>query len=181
MVLYLLFLYLSSLMTLDCEISRVKLANNSVLMVCYNNYIRSPIAAAVFNEIVRRRGIDSRWYCDSAGISVNQEFDMDLRAKETLRSHGIEPYNTPKEVIVDDFFKFDFIFGMDRIIIGQLRTKKPVGSRTKIELLTTYDPESKHMIRDPYFDEDSAGFEECYQIAYRSFNAFLEEFQKSEA
>ena len=151
----------------------------SVLMVCLGNICRSPIAAHVFKHLAKEKGVESQWLCDSAGTGgwhVGE--DMDPRSASTLRKHKIEPVHTVRQITKADFKKFDFIFGMDNENIRDLKQKAPSGSKAQIELLSSYDPEGAKIIRDPYYDRDLSGFEDCYQIAYRSCSAFLDKFSK---
>lgn len=156
------------------EGNRVK----SVLMVCSTNQCRSPIAAAVFRDLVYKRNISHQWHCDSAGIYVNSpeaRWPMDKRARSTLLNHKIyDIKHAAREVKKDDFNTFDYMLGMDEANVEDLMEKAPAGSRAKIELLSMYDPRGSEYIRHPYYDEDTKGFEECFKIAHRSINVFLD-------
>lgn len=44
-----------------------------------------------------------------------------------------------------------------------------------IELLGKYDPKGHRIIRDPYYDSGSAGFEEVFEQCKRACLAFLEQ------
>jgi low molecular weight phosphotyrosine protein phosphatase len=50
-----------------------------------------------------------------------------------------------------DFNEFDYIFGMDDDNMDDLNSLAPSGSKAKLELLGTYDPEGERIIRDPYY------------------------------
>lgn len=68
---------------------------------------------------------------------------------------------------------------MDNYIMYQLCQIQPEDSKAKIELLGKYDPHGKVNIRDPLFDDDSAGFEEAFEQARRSIEVFLEQYQNA--
>ncbi len=55
------------------------------------------------------------------------------------------------QVKKSDFAEFDYIFGMDDDNMDDLRRLAPVGSKAKIELLGSYDPQGQRLIRDPYY------------------------------
>lgn len=44
-----------------------------------------------------------------------------------------------------------------------------------VELLGKYDPKGHRIIRDPYYDPNSAGFEEVFEQCKRACLAFLEQ------
>lgn len=57
------------------------------------NICRSPIAEAVFTNMVKERGIQNKWEADSAATGVwHVGKPADSRALETLKNHSIE-YN----------------------------------------------------------------------------------------
>lgn len=174
-------IFFTTLTILQRDIHGAKTGNNSVLMVCFSNYVRSPIAAAIFKDLAKKKGVDSQWYCDSAAIvAADSDYDMDPRAKIILQKHGIQPENTPREVTREDFFRFDYMLAVDEYDFDELKIKSPFGCTAKMELLTSYDPEGAEMImREPHTD-NMEWYETCYQIAYRSCNAFLDKFSKIE-
>lgn len=62
-------------------------ANHSVLFVCWGNICRSPIAEAIFKNLVKEKGISDRWTVDSAGTGEWNVGDLpDPRALKTLKS-----------------------------------------------------------------------------------------------
>ena len=147
-----------------------------VMMVCLGNICRSPIAAAVFNHVAEQKNLDNVWKSDSAAIGPwHVGNPMDHRAAQTLAKHGL-PHQAHRvqQLNKDHFKEYDFIFGMDDENIRDIKRKAPKDSKAKIDYLAAYDPEKTPVIRDPYYDSGTEGFEECYQIALRACAAFLE-------
>ncbi|XP_076641595.1 low molecular weight phosphotyrosine protein phosphatase [Halictus rubicundus] len=146
-----------------------------VLMVCLGNSCRSPIAEAVFSDQLKRMNLNNFWEVDSAAIlqyHVNKS--PEPRAMNTLNKNGITQYTHKARMIKkEDFYKFDWIFGMDRDIVCELCDIQPEDGRAKIELLGKYDPTGQLDIRDPLFDDDSIGFEKAFEQANRSIKEFL--------
>ncbi|XP_050669613.1 low molecular weight phosphotyrosine protein phosphatase-like, partial [Leptidea sinapis] len=62
----------------------------------------------------------------------------------------------------DDFNYYDYIFGMDEENKKSLNSKAAKGSKAKLLLFGNFDPEGDRIIRDPYYDSDSAGFEQVF-------------------
>ncbi|XP_066153644.1 low molecular weight phosphotyrosine protein phosphatase 1-like [Euwallacea fornicatus] len=150
-----------------------------VLFVCLGNICRSPIADAVFCKLGKEKGVEEQWKIDSAAIGAwHVGNPPDSRAIQTLKNHNV-PYNGHARQIKDsDFHEFDYIFGMDTNNISNIKSQQPVGSKAKILLLGDFDPEGDRIIRDPYYDSGSEGFEKCYQQCVRACNGFLNQHQQ---
>ncbi|KAI4454523.1 low molecular weight protein tyrosine phosphatase [Holotrichia oblita] len=100
----------------------------------------------------------------------------DQRAMNTLRHHNIAYNNRARQIHDDDFHIFDFIFGMDENNISNLKEDAPQNSKAKIILLGDFDPQGDRIIKDPYYDSGSSGFEKCYQQCIRCCTSFLEQY-----
>ncbi|XP_054006679.1 low molecular weight phosphotyrosine protein phosphatase-like [Hylaeus anthracinus] len=152
-----------------------------VLMICLGNICRSPIAEAVFIDQMNKLGVSDSWEVESAAlIGYHTGKNPDHRAMSTLREKGIINYShKARPITKEDFTKFDWIFGMDNSNIEELNNMKPKNCTAKIELLGSYDPQGEVIIRDPYYDSDSAGFHKAYEQCIRSVKAFLEKHKES--
>lgn len=91
-----------------------------------------------------------------------------------MKAHNIPMDHRARIVVSDDFQDFDYIFGMDENNIRDLEDMAPKRMKAQIKLLGSYDPEGQKIIRDPYYDRDSEGFEEVYRQCVRCCKAFLE-------
>ncbi|XP_046826008.1 uncharacterized protein LOC124427308 isoform X1 [Vespa crabro] len=153
-----------------------------VLMICLGNICRSPIAEAVFDDQIKKIGLTDQWEVDSAAlIGYHTGKNPDRRAMSVLKQRGLTSYShRARQITVDDFNKYDWIFGMDVENIRELNKLKPQGSKAIIELLGKYDPEGETIIRDPYYDDDSTGFEKAYDQCVRSITAFLQKHKVSQ-
>ena len=147
----------------------------SALFICLGNICRSPMAEAVFLQILKENGKTEEWDVDSAALgSWHVGGRPDRRTMKVLKNNGIDYSHTVRQIIKDDFERFDFIFGMDDSNMKELDSLKPSGSKVKLILLGTYDPQGERIIRDPYYDSGDAGFVKCYEQCLRSCTSFLE-------
>ena len=146
----------------------------SVLFVCLGNICRSPIAEAVFAQLVRQRGLESRWKTDSAATSDwNVGRSPDERGRDLMRRKKIEMKHKARQITVDDFYAWDFIFAMDADNLRNLMRIRPADAECVVRLLGDYDPEGVKIIEDPYYGDDD-GFESVYDQCMRCCRAFLD-------
>lgn len=153
----------------------------SVMFVCLGNICRSPMAEAVFNEVAMKKGVADKWYAESSGTGGwHVGSSPDPRTMTVLRDNGIKYKHSAQQLNLEDFNKFDFIFGMDESNVDFINRKKPSDNiKAKILKLGSFDPEAKASrktnIEDPYYDTDLQGFKKCFQQCMRSCQAFLDE------
>lgn len=97
----------------------------------------------------------------------------DHRALDTMKNHDLAYSNKARKITPQDFKKFDYIFGMDDENMSDLKDLNPKDGTAKLLLLGDFDPEGDRIIRDPYYDRDSKGFEKAYVQSVRCCEAFL--------
>ncbi|CAH0405230.1 unnamed protein product [Chilo suppressalis] len=149
------------------------------LFICLGNICRSPIAEGVFQKTVDDMKMGDQWEIDSAAIgSWHVGNPPDWRALDTLKKHGVPYDNCARQITTEDFSYYDYIFGMDEANMRDLNKRAPKGSKAKLLLFGDFDSEGDRIIRDPYYDSDSTGFEKCYQQSCRCSKGFLEQFKK---
>lgn len=90
-----------------------------------------------------------------------------------MKKHNLDYNNKARQIKDADFKKFDYIFGMDNENMDELNDLKPRDGTAKLLLLGNFDPEGERIIRDPYYDSDSKGFEKAYEQSVRCCEAFM--------
>ncbi|KAG0726206.1 Low molecular weight phosphotyrosine protein phosphatase [Chionoecetes opilio] len=122
-----------------------------VLFICLGNICRSPIAEAVFNHMVKERGL-AGWEVDSGAIgSWHVGLGPDRRAVTTMKKHDIHMSHKARQLKKADFSHYDYIFGMDHDNITDIKDMGPKTYSTCVELFGSYDPQKELLIRDPYY------------------------------
>lgn len=120
-------------------------------MFIAGNTCRSPIAEAVFIELVKNAGCKRDWEIDSAAIqSWHVGNRPNARAVAVMDNYNLAYDNRARQITDHDFYKFDYIFGMDYYNIEDLNDLKPDDAKAEILLLSDFDPNEEGIIRDPY-------------------------------
>lgn len=117
------------------------------------NICRSPIAEAVMRDVIGREGLQKEWHVESAGIEGwHSGCPPDERALKVLARHNITYHKCARVVNSDDFFKFDYIFAMDRSNLAALKRITPSYGTAKMFLLGDFGLKpDERIIEDPYY------------------------------
>lgn len=133
-----------------------------ILFVCLGNICRSPGAEAVFNALIEENDLKGVMSCDSAGTDayhVGQK--ADYRMRQLAKKRGYHLTSISRRFEPDrDFDQFDYIIGMDRQNVRDLKSiTRNENDRKKIFLMTDFCTNKKYdSVPDPYYGGD-AGFE----------------------
>jgi protein-tyrosine phosphatase len=136
----------------------------NVLFVCLGNICRSPMAEAVFQQLVDQAGLSERIRVDSVGTGdwhIGEPAHPGTQA--ILRERKI-PYNgRARQVTAHDLRDADYVVAMDGGNISELRRLDREGVlRGKLYLLLDFasDQEIRH-VPDPYYADN---FDEVYRL-----------------
>jgi len=148
-----------------------------VLFVCMGNICRSPMAEAVFNQLLADRGLTEHYEVDSAGTGAWHAGELaDPRTRATLTQHAI-PYNgRARQVRLFDFDHFDHIIAMDHDIRQNLLRLDP-SADSKITLLLDWDPNARTQeVPDPYYGGPD-GFKHIYTLITNACTELLNQLE----
>jgi protein-tyrosine phosphatase len=152
-----------------------------LLFVCLGNICRSPSAEAVFNALIEKEGLQHEIQCDSAGIlSYHAGEPADYRMKQFARKRGYQLTSVSRPVDPSkDFDRFDYIIGMDRQNIRDLKSlARNDADRKKIFLMTDFCTDKEFdSVPDPYYG-GAAGFELVLDILEDACNGLLQKLQE---
>jgi protein-tyrosine phosphatase len=128
-----------------------------VCFVCSGNICRSPMAALVFTEHLRREGLADQVRVSSCGTGPWHVGEgADPRTEKVLADHGYPIEHVAAELDADHL-SADLLVAMDS---GHRRVLERAGARGEIRMLRSFDPDSddRDEVPDPYFDAER-GFE----------------------
>jgi protein-tyrosine phosphatase len=131
--------------------------------VCSGNICRSPSAALVVAEHLRRAGLADRVRVSSAGIGPWHAGEpIDRRSGEVLAAHGYPVEHVAAQVGAEHL-DADLFLAMDRGHEKALRAL--VDDPSRIRLMRSFDPGATGDldVPDPYYG-GSAGFEEVLSM-----------------
>jgi protein-tyrosine phosphatase len=151
-----------------------------VLFVCLGNICRSPMAEGIFAKLSKESSLEVSY--DSAGTSAYHIGELpDERMRETALEKGITLTHRARQIVREDFDKFDYIIAMDKsnyenILNYKNRINK--AAEPTIMLMRSFDSQKENLeVPDPYYGGND-DFERVYQMLLRcnrNFIEFLEE------
>ena len=150
-----------------------------VLFVCMGNICRSPTAKGVFEDLLRREGLDARLEVDSAGTHAYHAGSApDARAQAAARRRGIDiSGQSARQVQGGDFEYFDYILAMDRENLALLQEMCPPHFAHKLSLMLEYAPHLElEEVPDPYYG-NSSGFERVLDMVLEASEGLLRDIR----
>src|SRR3978361_540704 len=121
----------------------------NILMVCYGNICRSPLAEGIMQHLVEQNNLD--WEIDSAGTGNWHVGEGPDRRSTRVAQEPRAPISHQKcrQFRLSDFDEFDHIYVMDRSNLADVLALAPnKQAAQKVELLLG-DKE----VPDPYYDD----------------------------
>jgi protein-tyrosine phosphatase len=150
-----------------------------VLFVCMGNICRSPLAQGVFEDLVRREGLEGEISVDSAGTgSWHVGEPPDKRAHRSARRRGIDiGSQRARRLTPEDCERFDYILFMDeenRLLVEPLCK----GSKAEVRSFLDYAPGLPlREIPDPYYGGPD-GFELVMDLVEAASEGLLEDIRR---
>jgi len=150
-----------------------------VLFVCLGNICRSPTAEAVMRELGDDAALPAL-QVDSAGTAAYHVGESpDRRSAAAAARRGIALRGAARQVVLEDFDRFDLLVAMDRSNRDALLAMAPDASAAaKVRLLREYDPDavaaSDLDVPDPYYGGPN-GFDDVLDIVGAGCRGLLDE------
>ncbi|RME46143.1 MAG: low molecular weight phosphotyrosine protein phosphatase, partial [Caldilineae bacterium] len=135
-----------------------------VIFVCLGNICRSPMAEAVFADLVEKAGLTSHFRIDSAGTAGYHIGETPHPGtRRVLQQHNIAYQGQARQFDRHDFDRFDYIIALDDGNLADLEWLDGAGTyRHKMHRLLDFARHtSQRNVPDPYYTGD---FEGVYQM-----------------
>jgi len=151
------------------------------MFVCLGNICRSPLAHAVFREIVEERGLSDRYEVQSSGTCAYHVGEpSDSRMRKTAAIHGVKINHRARQIFHCDLEDFDYIFAMDGSNYKNIRSLS--GNRellSRVRMFRDFDPQGPGDVPDPYYGGQE-GFETVFAIVKRTCENVLDLMESGE-
>jgi protein-tyrosine phosphatase len=149
-----------------------------VLFVCMGNICRSPLAQGIFENVLRRQGLEDEVFVDSAGTGrwhVGEPPDRRASGAASLRGLDISAQRA-RQIRPEDCENFDYILTMDeenyRAVAALCR-----GSAVVRPFLDFAPDSPEREVPDPYYGGPD-GFERVIDLVEEASEGLLDDIRE---
>ena len=145
-----------------------------ILFVCHGNICRSPMAEFVMKDLVKKAGLETKFYIESAAVSAEELGNpVYPPARRELAAHGIScGGKTARQMSQADYDRFDLLVCMDTSNLR--RMERICGGDPKGKLSRLLDhTDHPGDVADPWYTGD---FTATWQDVWSGCTALLEKF-----
>jgi protein-tyrosine phosphatase len=150
-----------------------------VLFVCLGNICRSPLAQGVFENVLRREGLEEEVFVDSAGTgSWHVGHPPDERAQRSAGRRGLDiSAQRARRVTPEDCQNFDYVLTMDQENYRAVAALCRGGSAVVRPFLDYAPDRADTEVPDPFYG-GPGGFEHVLNLVEKASEGLLEEIKK---
>ncbi len=148
-----------------------------VIFVCLGNICRSPMAEAMFKQLVKEAGLQDQITVDSAGTSdIAEGSPADSRTKAILDKYHIPDDGMIARQLTDrDYYEADYIIPMDQMNVRDAKDMAPAGLEKKVYGIYAATPGKEgHYIVDPWITHR---FQDTYDSLSEALPGWLTKLQ----
>ena len=148
-----------------------------VLFVCLGNICRSPLAQGVFEEVLRREGLEGEVFVDSAGTGAYfPGAPPDERAQQSAKARGMDiSTQRARRIARDDCGTFDYVLTMDEENYAMVSALCRGSAVVRPFLDFASGPETE--VPDPYYG-GASGFEHVLDLVEAASEGLLQDIRQ---
>ena len=141
-----------------------------IMFVCYGNICRSPMAEFVMKNLLEKAGLSNEILVESSGTYPSVGTPMSNGTRSQLKLHDI-PFTkkTSAQLTKSDYDIYDYIIGMDRSNIEDIKYIFDSDPKEKVHLLLDLAGEHRD-VADPWYTDD---FDTTYIDVVKGCKALL--------
>jgi protein-tyrosine phosphatase len=168
-----------TMMPSDPLFSNVRITRETPMRICFvclGNICRSPTAEGIFQHMVYERGLQDRFFIDSAGTSAWHVGEpANSKSQQIANKHGVKLLSRARAFDARDLEEFDLILAMDKQNHEDILSLDPRGSyQHKVRMMRDFDPQPDDpSVPDPYFG-GMDGFQNVFDVLHRSSARLLD-------
>ncbi len=143
-----------------------------VLFVCLGNICRSPMAELMFKDMIKKKGLETHFFIESAGTSNEEQGNpVYPPAVKKLKEFGISASGKyARQLTKSDYDKYDYILAMENSNI--INIKRILGNDTNKKIFRLLDfSDNPRDIADPWYTGN-------FDITYNDIKEGLEAFSR---
>lgn len=142
-----------------------------ILFVCHGNICRSPMCEFIFKDMVRKAGLEDKFFIASAATSAEEIGNgVYPPARKKLAEHGLSCQGKrARQITKQDYEKYDYILAAENYNIRNMRWKIGDDPENKVKRLLDYTDNPRD-ISDPWY---TGNFELAYRDCYEGCDALL--------
>lgn len=142
-----------------------------IIFICLGNICRSPMAEFIFKDLVKKHGLEDRFFVQSAATS-NEEYGNPVHPKTRNKLAQYNISTTGKTSIPlskTDYDKYDYIIAMDSSNVKNIINIMKTDPKNKITRLLDYTNKPRD-IADPWYTNN---FDKTYDDISQGCNELL--------
>ena len=133
-----------------------------IIFVCFGNICRSPMAEFVMKYLVSRAGLEKNFVIESKGCHPSVGTPMSEGTAHELRRNNI-PFTrrASKLLLASDYKKFDYLIGLDRSNVHDMKDICGGDPDNKIFRLMDFAGEHRDVADLYYTDDYATTYKDC--------------------
>lgn len=146
------------------------------MFICSGNICRSPLAHAVFEQMIAENGMNDRIKVESSGTSAYHVGEQaDSRMRRTASDHGVRLSHSSRQLMSGDLREYDMLLTMDRNNYRDTQAMcRNDEELAKVRMFRDFDNEGSGDVPDPWYG-GMEGFETVWHIVRRTCALILDE------